>query len=74
MISVYDNSSGHNCMAKDALSVSKLNLGVGGKNPVNHWESWQQKVTKINKINKDGVNFNLLYCTAVVLLTFVEFC
>jgi len=33
-LDIYDNSSGHNCMAKDALSVSKLNIGIGGKNPV----------------------------------------
>jgi hypothetical protein len=29
---IYDNSSGHNCKAKDGLDVSALNLGVGGKN------------------------------------------
>ena len=34
-LDIYDNSSGHNCMAKDALSVSKLNIGIGGKNAVN---------------------------------------
>ena len=33
-IDIYDNSSGHNCMAKDALNVDKLNIGVGGKNKV----------------------------------------
>jgi hypothetical protein len=33
-LDIYDNSSGHNCMARDALNVSKLNLGVGRKNPV----------------------------------------
>jgi hypothetical protein len=29
---VYDNSSGHNCRATDALDVEKMNKGVGGKN------------------------------------------
>ena len=38
-----------------------------------HWESWWQKVTKINKINKNAAYFNLFYCTAVVLWTFVDF-
>jgi hypothetical protein len=29
-VDIYDNSSGHDCRAKDALDISKLNLGVGG--------------------------------------------
>jgi hypothetical protein len=29
-VDVYDNSSGHNCKAKDGLDVGKLNLGPGG--------------------------------------------
>ena len=33
-LDIYDNSSGHNCMAKDALNSDKLNIGVGGKNKV----------------------------------------
>jgi hypothetical protein len=31
---VYDNSSGHNCRARDALDVEKMNKGVGGKNAI----------------------------------------
>jgi hypothetical protein len=33
-LDIYDNSSGHNCMAIDALNSEKLNIGVGGKNQV----------------------------------------
>jgi hypothetical protein len=31
---VFDNSSGHNCRARDALDVEKMNKGVGGKNEI----------------------------------------
>ena len=31
VLDIYDNSSGHNCMEKDALNIEKLNFGVGGK-------------------------------------------
>ena len=33
-LDIYDNSSGHNCMAIDALNSEKLNIGVGGKKQV----------------------------------------
>ena len=33
-LDIYDNSSGHNCMARDALNSEKLNIGVGCKNKV----------------------------------------
>jgi len=33
-LDIYDNSSGHNCMAIDELNSDKLNIGVGGKNRV----------------------------------------
>ena len=36
-----------------------------------HWESWQQKSTKSTKTAPILIFF---YCTAVVLLTFVDFC
>ena len=40
-LDIYDNSSGHNFMAKDALNIEKLNIGVGGKTwPLHHNKTW----------------------------------
>ena len=35
---VFDNSSGHSCKAADALMISKMNVGPGGKN-ITHMHS-----------------------------------
>lgn len=32
LVFIFDNSSAHNSLAKDALTVTKMNVGLGGKN------------------------------------------